>query len=155
MATKPPAKTISEKARNVLNFIIQYRKRNGDSPTLRQISESLFHTSNQSIAQFHVRKLVQFGLLKASSKRHRCWIPSTLYNPEAALHKCLAHAQAGDLPAVIKEIEDFFREPIGPAAAEQPPECAAAAGGTDEPAPAPAGSSEGPDPAETPDSRSE
>ena len=61
---------VSEKQKNILNFINIFIKKNGYAPSVREICEGVSLKSTSTV-QYHLEKLIQSGLLQKNYKKSR------------------------------------------------------------------------------------
>ena len=58
---------VSEKQKNILNFINIFFEKNGFAPSVREICEGVGLKSTSTV-QYHLEKLIQSGLLQKTIK---------------------------------------------------------------------------------------
>ena len=61
---------VSEKQKNILNFINIFIEKNGYAPSVREICEGVSLKSTSTV-QYHLEKLIQSGLLQKNYKKSR------------------------------------------------------------------------------------
>ena len=61
---------VSEKQKNILNFINIFIEKNGFAPSVREICEGVSLKSTSTV-QYHLEKLIQSGLLQKNYKKSR------------------------------------------------------------------------------------
>ena len=61
---------VSEKQKNILNFINIFIKKNGYAPSVREICQGVSLKSTSTV-QYHLEKLIQSGLLQKNYKKSR------------------------------------------------------------------------------------